>query len=83
MAMAHTPYQRKRQMNKLLSFLCFYKKPIKQYKSWRAFVKNNGHTTDQTEIAYGEMPSIDRNDIKLLKKEIKSDEQFEKLRKDL
>lgn len=70
-------------MNRLLSFLCFYRKPMQRYKSWRATLKNNGNTSDQTQISYGEMPSISRDDINLLNKQIKSDEQFEKLRKKL
>lgn len=70
-------------MNKLLSFLCFCRKPVQRYKSWRATLKNNGNTSDQTQISYGEMPSISKDDIKLLNKKIKSDEQFENIRKKL
>lgn len=70
-------------MNKLLSFLCFYRKPIQRYQSWRATLKNNGNTSDQTQISYGEMPSISKDDIKLLNTKIKSDEQFESVRKQL
>jgi len=69
-------------MNKFLSLLCFCKKPVQKYKSWRASLKNQYTKENDEMIEYAEMPGgID--DVKKYSRGIHSDEQAEKIRKSL
>lgn len=62
--------------------MCFRKNPANKFKSWRAMVKNQNSNKGDEIAKYSEMPG-GMDDIKKSTRGIHSEEQLDKIRKQM